>query len=55
VSPSPSYTVRYDPRALKELTELDHAVARRIVKAVDDLTADPRRAGARGLVGYRNL
>ncbi len=55
MSTSASYTVRYDPRALKELTKLDHAVARRIVKAVDDLTADPRPAGARGLVGYSDL
>ena len=30
-------------------------MARRIVKAVDDLTADPRPPGARGLVGYSDL
>ena len=34
------YVVQYDPKALKELTELDKPVARRIVKAVDALNAD---------------
>ena len=55
MSPGASYNVRYDPLALKELTKLDHAVARRIVKAVDVLTADPRPAGTQRLVGYSDL
>ena len=49
------YAVRYDPKALKELTQLDKPVARRIVKAVDALNADPRPSGARPLVGYPDL
>ena len=42
-SASGSYVVQYDPKALKELTKLDKPVARRIVKAIDALDADPRR------------
>lgn len=41
-----AYDVRYDPKALKELTKLDKPVARRIVGAVDRLKADPRPSGA---------
>jgi mRNA interferase RelE/StbE len=47
--------VKYDPRAVKELTRLDTPVARRIVKAVDALSLEPRPAGARPLVGYAGL
>jgi mRNA interferase RelE/StbE len=54
-SASGPYVVQYDPKALKELTELDKPVARRIVKAVDALNADPRPSGARPLVGYPDL
>ncbi|MGH3932806.1 MAG: type II toxin-antitoxin system RelE family toxin [Pseudonocardiaceae bacterium] len=50
-----AYVVQYDPKALKELTKLDKPVARRIVKAIDALNADPRSNGARPLVGYPNL
>ena len=49
------YAVRYDPRALKELTKLDKSVARRIIRAVAALGVDPRPAGARPLVGYAGL
>ncbi len=55
MSASGSYAVHYDPRALKELTKLDKSLARRIVKVVDALHADPRPSGARPLVGYPNL
>jgi len=55
VSNSGPYTVRYDPRALKELAKLDRPVARRIVKFVDALSADPRPPGCRALVGYPGL
>jgi mRNA interferase RelE/StbE len=55
VSNSGPYTVRYDPRALKELAKLDRPVARRIVKFVDALSADPRPPGCRSLVGYPGL
>ncbi len=50
-----TYDVQYDPRALKELTKLDRTVARRIVKAVDALSTEPRAAGAQLLVGYTDL
>ena len=30
------YLVRYDPRAVKELTKLDKPIARRILKAVGE-------------------
>jgi len=46
VSDAGSYSVQYDPRALKELTKLDKQVAWRIARAVD---------GARPLVGYPGL
>ncbi len=49
------YAVRYDPKALKELTKLDRPVARRIVQAADALGADRRPSGARPLVGYPDL
>lgn len=53
--PGERYAVRYDPRALKELTKLDKPVARRIVKSVDALGLDPRPSGARPLAGYSDL
>ena len=49
------FTVGYDPTALKELTKLDKPVARRIVRATDALSADPRPNGSRPLVGYPDL
>jgi len=49
------YTVQYDPKALKELTKLEKPAARRIVKAIDALSVDPRPSGARPLVGYPDL
>lgn len=54
-SASGPYAVRYDPKALKELTKLDKPVARRILQAVDALAADPRPSGARPPVGYPDL
>lgn len=50
-----SYTVRYDPRALKELGKLDKTVPRRIVAAVDALRSNPRPSGCRALSGYPGL
>lgn len=47
--------VRYDPRAVKELTKLDKPIARRILKAVDALRDQPRPSGARQLVGFPGL
>ncbi len=56
MSPDPHrYTVEYDPKAIKELAGLDKPVARRIVKAVGALAADPRPAGCRELTGYPDL
>jgi mRNA interferase RelE/StbE len=49
------YVVQYDPKALKEPTKLDKPVARRVVKAVDALGADPRPNGSRLLVSYPDL
>lgn len=49
------FTVEYDPRALKEITKLDKPVARRVIKAIDALSTDPRPSGTRLLVGYPNL
>lgn len=53
-APGP-YIVQYDPKALKELTKIDKPAARRIVKAIDALSDDPRPSGARPLVGYPDL
>jgi mRNA interferase RelE/StbE len=55
VSVTGPYTVLYDPKALKELTKLDKSAARRIVKAIDALSVDPRPSGTRTLVGYPDL
>lgn len=49
------YTVKYDPKALKELKKFDNAIARRILRAVADLTNDPRPHGARPLKGHADL
>jgi len=43
------------PKALRELTKLDKSAARRILKAVDALSVDPRPSGTRPLVGYPDL
>lgn len=53
-SASEPYAVGYDPKALKELAKLDKQAARRIMRAVDALAADPRGNGARPLVGFPN-
>jgi mRNA interferase RelE/StbE len=55
VSATGPYIVQYDPTALKELTKLDKLAARRILKAVDALSVDPRPSGTRPLVGYPDL
>jgi mRNA interferase RelE/StbE len=55
VSATGPYIVQYDPKALKELSKLDKPSARRIVKAIDALSGDPRPSGARPLVGYPDL
>ena len=49
------YSVAYDPKALKELSKLDKPVARRIMRAADQLATDPRPNGVRPLVGYADL
>ena len=53
-APGP-FAVEYDPKALKELAKLDKPVVRRVIKAIDALSADPRPSGVRLLVGYPNL
>lgn len=49
------FAVEYDPKALKELAKLDKLVARRVIKAIDALSADPRPSGTHTLVGYPHL
>ncbi len=55
MSAAAPFAVEYDPKALKELSKLNKPVARRIVKAIDALSADPRPSGTRPLVGFPNL
>jgi len=55
VSASGPFTVEYESRAVKELAKLDKPVARRLITAIDALSADPRPSGVRPLVGYPNL
>jgi mRNA interferase RelE/StbE len=55
VSPAGHYRVEYDSKALKELSKLDKSVTRRIVRAVNELRAEPRPAGCRALTGYPGL
>jgi len=50
-----TYTINYDPKALKELAKLDKVLARRILRAVDALADDPRPSGSRALVGFPDL
>lgn len=54
-SASRLYVVEYDPKAVKELARLDKSVARRLVRAIDALTVDPRPSTSRPLVGYPHL
>ena len=51
----PLYAIEYDPRAIKELAKLDRATGRRVKAVIDRLSADPRPAGAKPLVGYSHL
>lgn len=55
MSPAGRYAVEYDRKALKELSTLDKPVARRIVRAVDELAKDPRPPGCRALSGHPDL
>ena len=55
MSDDPQYAVFYDPQALKELSRLDTAIARRLVRAIDQLRFEPRGAGTRALVGFPGL
>jgi mRNA interferase RelE/StbE len=48
----PSYTVEYEPRAIRELGKLDRVAARRVKASVDGLAENPRPAGSKPLVGY---
>jgi len=44
------YDVRYDPKALEELSKLDKPVARRVARAIDEL-----RSGRLRLTSSRSL
>ncbi|PYI66712.1 type II toxin-antitoxin system RelE/ParE family toxin [Arthrobacter livingstonensis] len=55
MSAADPFTVEYDPKALKEVSRLDKPVARRVIKAINALSADPRPGGVRPLVGYPGL
>ena len=50
-----SYSVLYDPKALKELSKLDKPTARRVVTAIARLSDEPHPAGVRSLVGFPGL
>jgi mRNA interferase RelE/StbE len=55
VSEAGPYSVLYDPEAFKELSNLDKSTARRIVTAISQMSAEPRPAGVRALVGFPGL
>lgn len=55
MSPSGRYVVEYDPTVVKEVRKLDKPVARRVVRAIDDLAVEPRPPGCRALTGYPGL
>ena len=46
-----SYEIEWAGSALRELRKLDKQTARRVLRAVTGLAADPRPAGVRALVG----
>lgn len=50
-----TYSVLYDPKALKELSKLDKPTARRIVTAIDRLSSEPHPVGVRALVGFPGI
>ncbi len=49
------YEVAYDPKVIKELKKLERTVARRIARAVDALSTDPRPASSTPLVGHADV
>lgn len=49
------YEVAYDPKVVKELKKLDRTVARRVMRAVDALSTDPRPASSAPLVGHADV
>jgi len=51
----PDYTVVFARSARKELQNLDPQVARRILKAIEALVANPRPSGVVKLEGARDL
>jgi mRNA interferase RelE/StbE len=51
----PEYTVVFTRSARKELEQLPHAAARRIISAIDRLSVEPRPVGVRKLQGAEDL
>lgn len=49
-----SYAVEFTKSAQKELRKLPHAVSLRILRAIDKLSADPRRGSVRPMVGTKS-
>lgn len=50
-----SFVIEYDPKAIKELAKFDRQVVRRVIRAIDTLSSDPRPSGTRPLAGYPDL
>jgi mRNA interferase RelE/StbE len=55
VNSSNRHTVTYAPKAAKELSRIEKALASRIADAVDRLASEPFPAGCRKLTGYDAL
>lgn len=52
---SDSYTILFEARARRHLARIDPVVRRRIAKAIDALTANPRPHGCKPLQGMPDM
>jgi mRNA interferase RelE/StbE len=50
-----TYTVRYEKRALKELSKLPATAVKQILSKIDSLSQDPYQAGIKKLKGFDNV
>lgn len=50
-----TYTVRYETRALKELSKLPATAVKQILSKIDSLSQDPYQAGIKKLKGFDNV
>jgi mRNA-degrading endonuclease RelE of RelBE toxin-antitoxin system len=50
-----TYTIRYEKRALKDLSKLPATAVKQILSKIDSLSQDPYQAGIKKLKGFDNV